>query len=118
MPFEIENKEAKQKTSKPVEDKRGEHLYLEACKALGIEKQEYVLSWRYFPADESVTIVTVGGEKISYQPLQGGKVRVFLRRVKTVYDSPATVEKLEPVRVDGISRKKPRPITGAKAKRV
>lgn len=63
-----------------------------ACKAYGIAKQ-YVLASR-MDGNEAV-IVTVGGTKVRYK--DGDKV------------TP-----LDPIRVDGIIRKKMRAITGAK----
>lgn len=83
--------------SKPVEEKRGEQLFRQAMKVYGIDNQEHVRKWRYFPpleeGGERICLLTHGGEKVTYK--EG--------------DQP---EKLEPYRIDGISRKKSKPLPG------
>lgn len=76
------------------EKSAGEKLLSAACKAYGIAPK-FVLAWEYYPDEKRVCVVTVGGAKVEYW--QGNEV-----------------EKLDPVRVDGVPRKKPRHVAGKK----
>ena len=80
-----------------TENKAGEELLAAACKAYGISK-EHVFASNYYPEAGEVVIVTAGGTKVRFK--KGDKV-----------------EALEPVRVDGVIRKKMKPVTGAKKKK-
>lgn len=73
-------------------------LVEEGCKAFGID-QKYVFSSNVREIDgvKTAVILTAGGEKVCYK--KG--------------DKP---EPLDPIRVDGILRKKMKPVTGAKKK--
>lgn len=73
-------------------EKTVEASFNKALKAYGIA-EEFVLTHRV--KGDTVIIVTQGGEKVSWRP--GDKV-----------------EKLEPIRVDGVIRKKMKTVTGAK----
>lgn len=72
-----------------------EKLIKEGCKAYGIA-EKYLFHARIDEKDRAV-LVTNGGAKVRYR--KGDEV-----------------EKLEPVRVDGISRKKPRYVAGKKSR--
>lgn len=73
----------------------GEALVKEACKAYGIDPQHMFAS---SVKNGEVTILTKGGTRVRYK--KGDQV-----------------ERLDPIKVDGIVRKKMRPVTGAKKKR-
>ncbi len=103
------------KMTKKQEETRGELLFKEACKALGIMDDRHVNSWKYYPGEDKVVIVTVGGEKTGYQPLPDGTVKILFHQQEDIYP-PEKIPKLKPERIDGVSRKEPRPITGGKAK--
>lgn len=75
----------------------GEELLAAACKAYGIGAK-HVFSSNYYPEAGEVVIVTAGGTRVRFK--KGDKV-----------------EALEPIRVDGVIRKKMRPVTGSKKKK-
>ena len=64
----------------------------------GATGKEHVFASNYYPEAGEVVIVTAGGTKVRFK--KGDKV-----------------EALEPVRVDGVIRKKMKPVTGAKKKK-
>jgi hypothetical protein len=66
-----------------------------ACKAYGID-EKYLLSCSTYP-DGTVVLLTHGGSKVSWK--KGDEV-----------------DPLDPVQVDGIIRKKMKPVTGVKKK--
>lgn len=82
--------------TKPKEEKKDEAIIKEACKAYKIDPK-YVLASNFYPEKGEAVIVTYGGAKVRYK--KGDEV-----------------EPLDPVRVDGISRKKPRYVAGKKKK--
>lgn len=79
-----------------VEEKKDNGLIAAACKAYGIA-EKYLLSSKVYPHQE-VVLVTHGGAKVRWK--KGDEV-----------------EPLDPIRVDGIIRKKMKPITGVKKKK-
>jgi len=83
-------KGAKKMTEKA--EKKVESTLEKGLKAYGID-EKFVLSHRVY--DNAVVIVTVGGAKVRWQP----------------GDKP---QPLDPIRVDGIIRKKMKPVTGTK----
>jgi len=69
-------------------------LIEDGCKAYGIP-QEHLFHFRIDPRTKEAVLVTAGGKKVRYA-------------------RGMEVEKLDPVAVDGISRKKPRHVMGKK----
>lgn len=74
--------------------KEQEKLIEEGCKAYGIDKK-YLFHSRIDPRTKEAVLVTAGGKKVRYA-------------------KSMEVEPLDPVAVDGISRKKPRHVMGKK----
>lgn len=79
-----------------AEAKKENGLIAAGAKAYGID-EKYILSSKVYPGGK-VVIVTHGGVKVCWK--KGDKA-----------------EPLEPIRVDGIIRKKMKPVTGAKKKK-
>ena len=80
-------------TEKPL-TKEQEKLIEEGCRAYGIDKK-YLFHFRIDPRTKEAVLVTNGGKKVRYA-------------------KGMEVEELDPVAVDGISRKKPRHVMGKK----
>lgn len=108
------DKRTEQPVSKVVEEKAGDLLLAEACKALGIEDPAHILKWSYDQIKNQVRIITVGGEKVKYsRNLQDDKIIVQIgQRKEEHYDKPKDVVKLNQTRIDGIPPKKGRLIAG------
>jgi hypothetical protein len=92
-------KERGPSVSKAVEEKKPltkdqQKLIEDGCKAYGIDAR-YLDHARIDPRTKEAVLVTVGGKKVRYA-------------------RDMEVEKLDPVAVDGISRKKPRHVMGKK----
>ena len=76
-----------------AEDKR---MIAAACKAYGVD-EKYLFASKVYP-DGEVVLVTSGGAKVRWR--KGDEA-----------------EPLDPVRVDGVIRKKMKPVTGAKKRK-
>jgi len=81
---------------KNTEEKKNNDLIEAGLKSYGIDKK-HVLKTRIDNATGEAVIVTVGGAKVRYA--EGMEVKP-----------------LDPIRVDGVIRKKMKPITGGKKK--